>query len=193
MWGLGLMLRELLCLDPRSNRLAEAALPPELAQVLARATSRDVATRTRSTQQLCDELAAWSDGSSRAEQAEQHLASARAAWRARQSSQKDSLDLRSQVARLEREVPGWAPLDHPVKAALHSTRERLAELEEQVEVLFAQAVSAAERARAHAPELAGAKELLAEAWWSRFEQAERRGDRPAQARCAPRRSPWAAT
>ncbi len=90
------------------------------------------------------------------------------------------------MAQLEADVPGWAPLDNPDKAALIDARARLAAVEEQVETAFAQAVSAAERARAFAPDHPEARDLLAEAYWTRFQAAEAQGDRRAQARYSQR-------
>jgi eukaryotic-like serine/threonine-protein kinase len=205
-WSLGAILYELLCLrrpypigapsagsgefwpppdDPRS-RVTGRNVPVELADAALGALAPRRSDRTLSTGHLHRAVEAWLDGSRRLEQADSHLAAARAAWRTHRSGQGQEAELRARVARLEVDVPAWAPLDHPNKAELIDARERLADIGERVETAFAQAVSGAERARAFAPDHPEARDLLAEAYWTRFQAAEAAGDRRAQARYSQR-------
>lgn len=181
-WSLGAILQELLHLEGPSGGRRPEGVPPELEAAAGAALADRRSERTSSVLELLRPVERWLTGSSRRRRADACMAEARAAWRSHRQHREARAELQAREAALAVEAPGWAALDHPLKAALYGVRERLSEAEERAEVTFVQALSAAEQACAHAPDHPEAREFQAEAWWSRFLEAQGRGDRAAEAR-----------
>ncbi len=189
-WSLGAILYELLCGKPAytgANVFAmlfaaakgppedvrarsDRRVPDEIADVCMKAMATDPAERFQSAAALGAAVRAYLDGSKRRAAAEQRLAEADRAWNRMKAldAERDALRIREAV--LDAKLAPWASLDD--KAELLAARERLSELAEERVAAFERVVSGSEQALSHDADNPAARRLLADAYLTRFEQAE---------------------
>lgn len=154
-------------------------LDPDLREVLARCLEPDPVRRFPSATPLSRALQDVTEGTARRARAAAHLDQAAALMGELERLEDEAAEARASVKALEDALPGWRPLED--RLPLHETRENAEALDVRVSEVFGSLVSAAERALTHDPGNARARNLLARAWWRRFEQAERDRDRSAMA------------
>ncbi len=103
---------------------------------------------------------------------------ARGAWALYRVATDQTDSLRLEIARLERELPSWTPLAD--KADLLEARSELAELLPERARAFGALLVACHLALTQDPDCAEARDLLADAHFTRFVEAETTGNVPEQ-------------
>ena len=166
--------------DPRRST------PDEIARICVRALAPRRSERFLTVASLVEAVEAFLEGSKRREEADRRLERARNYWDRHQELDRERRHLTDQRRQLESVTEPWAPLEDRYKAELLQVRRRLVDLDGELAAAFGGAVSAAEHALAAEPGHADARDLLASAWWLRFEEAERRHDAAEAAFCRAR-------
>ena len=166
--------------DP-GTRAPEREVPAEIAGVCMKAMAADREDRFENVLALREAVEDFLEGSRQREAAAAHLEQARAAWATCRVLDGERAPLREREIALMREVPAWASLEE--KSELHALQQRLEDLGPERARAFAETVAQCEKALARSPGHAGARQLLAEAWYARYEEAERARD-PASLRFA---------
>lgn len=159
--------------DPRVAN-PDRPIPDELAAIIETALKLAPGDRYQTSEEMAEAVEAYLDGSAEREKASKHIEEAvahRARFRAMSS---DVATLRKHIGELEQSIPPWKPLE--AKQELIDSRQLLQRLLAERAMAFGDAQGACERALAHNPNNAAARELLADAWMYRFTQAERSGD-----------------
>jgi len=162
--------------DPR-ERAPGRAIPDELAACCMRAMSPTSAERHPSAAALAADVEAWLEGSRRRDRAAAQLQVAADALARYGELKAEESGLGAEETRLASVVSPAAPRDDDGKARLLTVRERLEELVPEANEVFARAVGEAEGALVLDPDNPDARALLADAWWTRLEEAEASGDR----------------
>jgi len=165
--------------DPRS-RAPQRAIDEEIAGICMAALAADRGSRTGSAGELAAQVQAYLDGTRRRAKAIEEIRQAEAHlehWRALGQEQ---ATLVAREAALSEAIPPWLDLESPQKQELVALRRRLIALTPERAGIFADAEAAAERALTHDPGNVEARRLLAQVFFSRFEEAERTGDLAAQ-------------
>ncbi len=194
-WGLGALLYEVVTLrrampgstaaqlfretavgavvDPRL-RAPEAGIPAEIARLCMRAMSPRPSDRPDGAAAIASHVERFLDGAERRHRALAHLAEAQELWsrHVRMQARKERLTTREAV--LGETTPPWLPLEE--KRELLELRRDIAQLEPERAALFGRAVGRAERALSQDPGNVDVRRFLARAFWSRFLEAEDRGD-----------------
>ncbi|GMU43765.1 MAG: SUMF1/EgtB/PvdO family nonheme iron enzyme [Xanthomonadales bacterium] len=156
--------------------LEEVALPPMPAPLVAaceRAMAREIGERYADAAALAAEIAAWTEGARRREQALARVAQAQARLPVLADLEARAQDLAAAAqARLEALKP-WDPPQH--KQPAWELEDQARELSEQVVEEQEQVERLLEAALAEVPELPEAHAELARLYRRRHEQAERRG------------------
>ena len=159
--------------DPR-ERSPELRVPDELVEICAKAMQPEPEDRFSTAVELAEAVRFFLEGTRRRQRASRLVRAAEQQWRRWQELEEESRALAAEIRSLEESVEPWAPLAD--KAALLGKRERLAELVPERAGIFAKVVGGCERGLSHAPGHAGARELLARAYFQRFLEAEARSD-----------------
>ena len=162
--------------DPRA-RAPDRAIPDELAAACLRAMAPEAGSRHASATELADDLDAWLEGTRRAERAAVQLAAAREAMEVYRALRREEAKLEAREAALAASVAPSAPRDDAAKAELLGVRERLEELSPEAVQAFGTAVGEAEGALVGDPDNRDVRAFLADAWWTRMEEAEAADDR----------------
>jgi serine/threonine-protein kinase len=160
--------------DPRA-RSFDRRIPDEIAEVCLQAMAPDRARRIASAASLAAAVQAFLEGSRRRDQALGRVAQARTAWQEYVALGAVHEQLSAREKRLAERTPPWTPLAE--KAELLAARADLAELEPRRARVFGDVVAHCEKALSHEPDNADARAVLAEAYWEKLEDAERRRDR----------------
>lgn len=159
--------------DPR-DRASERRIPAELATICLRALALDPSARFADGRALGRALEEFLEGARRRERADGCLAEAERAWESLNAARNKHLAAVEVVRRLEEGVQSWTPIEEKADLlAACEDRDGLALAQARA---FSEVVAAGERALAHDPDHAGARALLARAYYRRFEEAEERGD-----------------
>ena len=159
--------------DPRS-RAPDREVPAEIAGVCMKALSPGREDRYPSVIALREAVEEFLEGSRQREAAAMHLEQAQQAWATCRALDAERLPLRELERSLSQEVPAWASLEEKVE--LHALQQRREDLGPERARAFAETVAQCEKALARNPGHAGARRLLAEAWYARYEEAERSRD-----------------
>jgi len=157
--------------DPRSRGLFVA---DEIAEVCLRAMSKAPEDRFATADELGKAVRSFLDGSLAKEKAGAHLTEARRAWTRYLDQQTSAQDLRRRESALEASTAAWAPLED--KRDLFAVRMRRAAEEPMLMEAFGDVVASSEQAMALDPRNPEARDLLARAFWTRFQEAEEDGD-----------------
>jgi serine/threonine-protein kinase len=196
-WSLGAILYEILTLCPPdegrthpalivatlsgpprapSERAPERRVPAEVEEACVRALAMEPDARFPSAGALGAAVMAYLEGSHRRERAARHLADARAAWARHLETRRLQAEALAEAAALRKAIEPWRSLDE--KAALHEAERRATAWESEAAGAFDAVLAGCEQALSQDPESAEARIVLAEAWFSRFLDAEARGDLP---------------
>jgi serine/threonine-protein kinase len=192
-WSLGAILFQLLTFsrafghrDPlKLMRIAATAptpdprergryVPDEIADTCMKAMAKKPVDRQGTADALGKAVRSFLDGSLAKEKAAGHLGEAQRAWTRYLDQQTSAQDLLRREAALEATTAAWAPLGDKVN--LFAVRMRRAAEEPMLMEAFGDLVAASEQALALDPQNAEARELLARAFWARFQEAEEDGD-----------------
>lgn len=196
-WSLGAILYEILTLCPPyegrthlalivatlsgpprapSERAPERPVPAEVEEACVRALAMEPDARFPSAGALGAAVMAYLEGSHRRERAARHLADARAAWARHLETRRLQDESLAEAAALRKVIEPWRSLDE--KTALHEAERRATAWEGEAAGAFDAVLAGCEQALSQDPESAEARIVLAEAWFSRFLDAEARGDLP---------------
>jgi serine/threonine-protein kinase len=154
--------------DPRT--VTDRRVADEIAEVCLQALSVDPADRFASAAELGEAVRIYLDGSKRRAAAEQLLLEAHRAWERRKELDLERDRLQTRELALDAGLAPWASLQE--KAELLAVRDRLAELSDERVEAFERVVSGAEQALSHDADNPDARALLADAYLTRFKQAE---------------------
>ena len=190
-WSLGSILYQLLTLrrayvhrDPvKLMHLAAKGPPPdprrrgryvrdEIAEICLRAMALDPAERYPTADALGRAVRAFLDGSLAREKASRHLADR--AWSRYCDQREANRELTHREAFLESEIAPWAPVS--AKGDLFAVRMRRAAEEPMLMESFGDLIGFCEQAMALDPQNDRAREILADAFWARHQDAEEEGD-----------------
>jgi serine/threonine-protein kinase len=169
--------------DPRA-RAPGRQIPDELAAVCARAPALDPRERYPDGAALGQAVDAFLEGARRREEARERLREGMEARSRHESLGAALADVERGIASLERQTRPFSPIAE--KAPLFAARDEAAQLRVARATAFADLVGAGERALSHDPGNREARAFLAQAWWSRFAEAEARRDEADQAWTAAR-------
>jgi len=154
-------------------------IPAAIAAVCRRALAPAPADRYPSAEALARAVEQHLEGARRRAEADVQVARAFAAWTRFGELATEQARLRERRDALGDGVAPWVPLqDRP---ELVEVRRRLVGLAPEHTAAFSDTVAACEAALVHDPEHTRAHALLADACWSRFEEAEAHGDELAMA------------
>jgi eukaryotic-like serine/threonine-protein kinase len=159
--------------DPR-DRAPHLSIPDEIAEVCLRALATDRADRYGSAETLAAAVQDHLAGSRRRERAAVHLAAARDAWHRFEALTAERHQLAARVAELNEALPAWAA--RVEKAELLQARKRITAIGAERASAFAELVGRGEQALSQDPGNPAARQLLAEANFTRLEEAEAAGD-----------------
>ncbi len=159
--------------DPR-KRAPWRQIDEEIALLCLRALAPDPASRPRDAQVLVAAVERWLSGAGRRTEADRHTHEAGrtlVAWRALREEEEQ---LQTRQAELELELPPWLPMDS--REELLGVQHRLRRMPADRERLWTELLARVEQARECVLGHEGAAAVLAEAAWSRVEEAERESD-----------------
>ena len=159
--------------DPRS-RAPQLNIPDEIAEICLRSLARQPGDRFDTALELGEAVEGFLEGSRRKEAAAGHVAAADRNWSRYRELERERDTLASRANILADTIPTWASLAE--KEELLAARARLDRLGEERGEMFEGVVSSCEQALTHDPQNPGAHSLLAQVHFSRFEEAERRGN-----------------
>ncbi len=157
------------------ERAPDRRIPEEIAVVANRALASEPDVRHDGALALARDVEAFLEGSRRREEAARRLSEAARAWTSYEALGRERESLTVREASLAATTEPWQPLEE--KADLLALRERLADLGPEQARVFGRVVAACEGALSQDPGNPGARRFLARAYWARFQDAERRGDR----------------
>lgn len=158
--------------DPR-ERAPERRIPIELAQICMRALDPDPLRRW-TARELAQALRAHLEGSERLERAEEQLNAAQLSWKRHAELRTLQKELQLRLETLEETTPPWTPLTEKVE--LQELKNRQSRLIAELADTFEAVVGACERAIGHVSDLRDAHALLADAYWTRLQEADERRD-----------------
>ena len=159
-------------MDPR-QRAPGRAIPDPLAAVCMRALDPDPAQRFATAEALAEAIEDWMEGTRRRESAARHVAAARAAWARYGQQNRERVALVARQAALRASNTQWIPIE--AHGELTAVQDRLDALMPERSGAFEEVVAGCETALAQDRECAEARALLADAYWSRFLEAEQAG------------------
>ena len=190
-WSLGIVLYELLTLEPAYSAPSAFALmfaattgppedprartpslniPEEIAQVCLQALAQERRDRFASASELATAVEAFLAGSKRREAALRHVAEAEAAWAQYGALATEREELLAREQALGEAQEPWAPLEE--KADLRTVRRRLGGIDSERTDRFSDVLAACEKAHSQDPGNDAASALLARVHYARFEEAE---------------------
>jgi len=140
--------------------------------IITTAMAADPARRFRDAKAMADDLARWREGAMRREKARAIVESARAMLPEIQPAFDRAADLRDRAARALAQLPADAPVE--AKEPLWQLEDDAATLARDALLRSVEAEQLLFNALAHAPELDEAKKLIAELFFRRHRDAERR-------------------
>ena len=159
--------------DPR-ERAPHLCIPDEIAEVCLRALATERERRFAGAQALADAVEDHLEGSKRRERAAVHLKVARQAWHSFEDLAAERRLLSARAEELGRTLPSWAP--RVEKTELLDARKRLVAIGVERASAFAELVGRAEQALSQDPGNPAARQLLAQGYFARLEEAEAEGD-----------------
>ncbi len=159
---------------PPTERAPGRPMPAEVVEACVKALAMAREDRFPSAGALGAAVTAFLEGSHRRERAARHLGDARAAWARHHEARTAQRDALAEAAALRRAIEPWRPLEE--KAELQDAERRATAWEREAAGTFDAVLAGGEQALSQDPESADARILLAEAWFSRFLEAEARGD-----------------
>lgn len=159
---------------------ADSRLPPELIEICESAMQRTPAERTASAKHMAEQIRAWSDGALLAERGLARLAEAEALIPRVAELRSDAADYRRRAAQRLDGVAEWAPVDDKRAGwELESAADRALREADALEISMLETVRSALQ---DAPDLASAKQLLADYHQRLHAKAELDRDGPEAAR-----------
>ena len=173
---------------PPAERAPREVIPQEIADVAMKALCMDPEDRYPTAAALGEAVQAFLEGSRRRSEA---AAKVDAAWRHEGrwlELRQERAAVSARVRELAAATPIWTPISD--KAELIEARRRQSELLDLAQDAFDALVGACEAALSHDPDGLAAPSLLADAWWTRLEQAEAEGDTRLARHCANRVRAW---
>ncbi len=159
--------------DPRI-RAPQREIPDPLAAICMRATDPEPEERYATAVELGAAVDGWLEGTRRREAATQRVGEAREAWIRYGLLNAERVDLQRRQEALRASSKQWIPLAAHSELAL--VRDRLDELMPERSEAFEQVVAGCEAALTQDRGRAEARALLADAYWSRFLEAEQGGN-----------------
>ena len=159
---------------PPSVRTVLDAVPEELDDLCLQCLAHDPALRPQSARAVAEAVDAWLQGSHRRDQVSRRVKVGRA-------SLQRHLKLRERVQRAESltdeirsRIAGWRPMEE--KGAFLRGLRRVEQLREATADAYTEAVASLESALSLDRDDPDARAAMADAYWLRFEEAERRND-----------------
>ncbi len=173
--------------DPR-DRAPHLAIPDEIAEVCLRALATEADRRFPDVEALGAAVEDHLEGSRRRERAAVHLKAAREAWRRFEDLTAERRQLSARAEELTRVLPRWAP--RVEKTELLEARKRLVAIGAERASAFSELVGRAEQGLSQDPGSPAARQLLAQGYFARLEEAEAEGDREELHYCEERVRTW---
>ena len=173
---------------PPADRAPEEGIPAEIADIAMKALAKDREERYATAAALGAAVQAFLEGSRRRAEARSRLDSAREHRDRWVALRAETTELVRTIEALRGETPPWTGVSD--KAELLVAEDRLTQIADEELDSFDAFVGACEAALSHDPTGPVAPKLLAEAWWTRLEQAERDGDTRFARHCANRVRAW---
>ncbi|MBA2664426.1 MAG: SUMF1/EgtB/PvdO family nonheme iron enzyme [Bradymonadaceae bacterium] len=159
---------------PPSLRAPDRFIPRDLEEICLRAINKHPEDRYPSAQHFANELQAYLDGEKEHSRRREHaLVALDLGQRARTLYDGARQDYQVAVEKLSKqraEVPSWAGFDE--KQALWELEERVGQLRVRIQKEFGEAVRHFGQALGHQPDMAEAREAMADLYQERFQQAE---------------------
>ena len=159
---------------PPHKRAPNMNIPAELESICLRALSMEPADRYPGVLDLHQAVEDFLEGARRKEEAEVRVESGREAF-ARYAALRDVLlAQRLEAAQARRKLKGWS--SHDDRRLVWTLEDHAWDTEAQVAEAFNEAMTAFEHAISHDPDNMGARQGLADLYWTRFQEAEQRND-----------------
>ena len=159
---------------PPHKRAPSMNIPAELEAITLRALAMDPEDRFPGVLDLHQAVEDFLEGARRKEAAEVRVEAGREAF-ARYAALRDVLlAQRLEAAQARRKLNGWASRDE--KRRVWTLEDQAWETESQVAEAFNEAMTSFEHAISHDPDNLGARQGLADLYWTRFQEAEQRNN-----------------
>ena len=159
---------------PPHKRAPNMSIPAELEAICLRALATKPLERFDSVLELYAAIEDFLEGARRKEEAEVRVESGREAF-ARYAALRDVLlAQRLEAAQARRKLKGWSSNDD--RRRVWNLEDQAWDTEAQVAEAFNEAMTAFEHAISHDPDNLGARQGLADLYWTRFQEAEQRND-----------------
>ena len=163
--------------DPR-ERAPERDIPDEIAAICLRALSRSPEDRPPGALELASAVEDFLEGAQRKEAASAHVAEADRHWTEYRRGQQQIDRLSQKIGLIEESIPSWASLEEK-RQMLELQQEQTALRRAQID-RFEAVISSCEQALSQDPQNLGARSMLAQVHYARYEESERSGDQEAQ-------------
>jgi len=171
-----------------AEKAPDEAIPDEIAYVAMKALRKEASRRYPTASALGEAVQAFLEGSRRRAEAAERLESARRHRERWLELLRERESLAAQIDALRQTLPPWTPI--PKKRDLLLAQERAGQIDDHAQDAFDALVGACEAALSHDPGGTEGPRLLAEAWWTRLQQAESEGDHRFARHCANRVRAW---
>lgn len=173
---------------PPAERAPAEVIPDEIAYVAMKALRKDPGRRYSTATALGEAVQAFLEGSRRRAEAAARIDASRRHRDRWLELGRERVRLAAQIDGLRLGLPPWTSIED--KAELLLAQERAAQIEDAAQDAFDALVGACEAALSHDPDGVEAPKLLAEAWWTRLQEAESEGDHRFARHCANRVRAW---